>query len=90
MKKWQIKNSEISKISEILSRVFLFLSFRFWLQGQIENSDLKILEKNFRDFRGFQVSAWPALCFVVDGLLTEWFSVSVGVRQGCLLSPTFF
>ena len=27
---------------------------------------------------------------VVDELLTEWFSVSVGVRQGCLLSPTLF
>ena len=27
---------------------------------------------------------------VVDGLLTEWFSVSVGVRQGCLPSPTLF
>ena len=26
---------------------------------------------------------------VVDGLLTEWFSVSVGVRLGCLLSPNF-
>ena len=25
---------------------------------------------------------------VLDGLLTEWFSVSVGVRLGCLLSPT--
>ena len=27
---------------------------------------------------------------VVDGLLTEWFSVSVGVRQGCLNSPNLF
>lgn len=27
---------------------------------------------------------------VVDGLLTEWFSVSVGVRQSFLLSSTLF
>ena len=27
---------------------------------------------------------------IVDGLLTEWFSVNVCVRQGCLLSPTLF
>ena len=27
---------------------------------------------------------------VVDKFLTDWFSVSVGVRQGCLLSPTLF
>ena len=26
----------------------------------------------------------------VDGILTEWFSVSVCVRQGCLLSRTLF
>ena len=26
----------------------------------------------------------------IDGKLTEWFSVLVGVRQGCLLSPTLF
>ena len=26
----------------------------------------------------------------VDGVLTEWFSVSVGVRQSCLFSATFF
>ena len=25
---------------------------------------------------------------VVDGLLTKWFSSSVGVSLGCLLSPT--
>ena len=27
---------------------------------------------------------------VADGLLTEWFSVCVGVVQGCLLSPILF
>ena len=27
---------------------------------------------------------------VVNGQLTEWFQVMVGVRQGCLLSPTLF
>ena len=27
---------------------------------------------------------------VVNGKLTEWFQVTVGVRQGCLLSPTLF
>ena len=27
---------------------------------------------------------------VTDGLLTEWFSVCVGVRQGCLISPILF
>ena len=56
MKKWQIKNSERSEISEKLFRVFLFPSFRFCPTVKIENSDLKILEKNFQDFqdlRGF-------------------------------------
>ena len=58
MKKWQIENSEKSKISEIsekLFRVFLFPSFRFCTTAKIENSDLKILEKNVRDFRDFRV-----------------------------------
>ena len=58
MKKWQIENWEksvISEISEKLFRVFLFLSFRFCPTAKIENSDLKFLEKTFRDFRGFRV-----------------------------------
>ena len=57
-KKWQIENSEKSEISEKLFRVFLFPSFRFCPTAKIENLDLNILEKNFRDsrdFRGFRV-----------------------------------
>ena len=61
MKNWQIENlqkSEISEISGKLFRDFLFPSFWFSPTAKIENSDLKILEKNFRDFwdfRGFRV-----------------------------------
>ena len=58
MKKWHIKNSEKSEISEKLFRVVLFPSFQFYTTAKTENSDLKILEKNFRDFqdfRGFRV-----------------------------------
>ena len=57
MKKWQIENSEtleISEISEILFRVFLFPIFGFCPRAKIENSDLKISEKNFQDFRDFR------------------------------------
>ena len=62
MKKWQIENSEtseISEISEILFRVFLFPSFRFCPKAKIENLNLKILEKNIRDFRDFRVFDMP-------------------------------
>ena len=61
MKKWQIENfetTEISEISEKLFQVFLFQSFWFCPTGKIENSDLKISEKNvcdFRDFWGFRI-----------------------------------
>ena len=58
MKKWQIENSEKSKVSEIskeLFRVFFFSSFRLYPAAKIENSDFKISERNFRDFRGFRV-----------------------------------
>ena len=59
MKKWQIKNSETLEILEILFRVFLFPSFRFYPTAKIKNSDLKISEiffRDFRDFRRFRVS----------------------------------
>ena len=55
MKKWPIENLEKSEISEKLFQVFLFPSFRFCPAAKIENSDLKISAKNFRDFRGFRV-----------------------------------
>ena len=54
MKKWQIENSETS---ETLFRVFLFPSFGFYPRVKIENSDLKISEKKFLDFRVFDLAA---------------------------------
>ena len=51
------EKSEKSEISEKLFRVFLFPSVRFCPTAKIENWNLKILEKffrNFRDFQGFQ------------------------------------
>ena len=54
MKKRQIENSQKSKISEISEKLFrVFLFPGFW------NSDLKVLEKNFRDFRVSNFSTWP-------------------------------
>ena len=59
MKKWKIENSEkseISKISEKLFRVFLFLSFRFCPTAKIyiENSEkLEISEISEKLFRVF-------------------------------------
>ena len=44
MKKLQIENLEISEIS---FRVFLFPIFQFFPTAKIENSGLKISEKNF-------------------------------------------
>ena len=71
MKKWQIQNSEtseISAISEILFRVFLIPIFRFCPIAKIENSDLKISEKNFRVFRVFDL-AYVGVSFLkkIDG-----------------------
>ena len=57
--KGQVKNSEkseILEISEILFPVFLSPSFRFCSTAKIENSDLKISEKNFRGFRVFNLA----------------------------------
>ena len=57
MKKRQIENSEkleISEISKKLFRPFLFPSFRFCPTAKIENSDLEILKKIFRDFQSFR------------------------------------
>ena len=68
MKKWQIEKSEVSEISEKLFRVFLFSSFRFCPTAKIENSDLKILEKNFRDFRVFDLAlvyTWTGFCIAI-------------------------
>ena len=47
----------------------------------IDKKIIKILERLYENSK----------CAVtIDGKLTEWFSVLVGVRQGCLLSPTLF
>ena len=54
MKKWQIKNSKKSEISEKLFQVFLFPSFQFCPTAKIENSELKILEKKFPSFPSFR------------------------------------
>ena len=62
--KWQIENSETSDISEILFRVFLCPSFRFYPIAKIENWDLKISEKNFRVFRVFDLGLVAALFFL--------------------------
>ena len=46
-----------------------------------KQKNVSIVEKKYDQATG---------AVVVDGLLIEWFSVSVGVRQGCLVSPTLF
>ena len=73
MKKWQIENSETSEIlqiSEILFRVFLFASFWFCPIAKIENSDLKISEKNLLVFRVFDLAySEPVLSFRTTNVL---------------------
>ena len=55
--------------------------WRMMISIGICNKIVSIIEKMYE----------KTTCAVVaDGLLTEWFSVSVGVRQGCLLAPTLF
>ena len=49
----------------------------YWYMQKLVNIIEKISEKT-------------TCAVVVDRLLTDWSSVSVGVRQGCLLSPTVF
>jgi len=49
---------------------------------------------NFIDFKSACDTIWRKMyqdteCAVgIDGNLTKWFRVPIGVRQGCLLSPT--
>ena len=50
MKKWQVENSETSEISEKLFRVFAYFP-----TAKIKNSDSKISEKTFQDFREFDL-----------------------------------
>ena len=47
--------SEKSRKSRKINPSFLISEFSILPTTKIENSDLKILEKNFRDFRGFRV-----------------------------------
>ena len=54
--KWKSGKSEISEISEVLFRVFLFPSFQFCPIAKIENLDLKISGKNFRVFQVFDLA----------------------------------
>ena len=49
----------------------------YWYMQKLVNIIEKISEKT-------------TCAVVADRLLTDWSSVSVGVRQGCLLSPTVF
>ena len=59
MKKRQIENLKELEISEMLFRVFLFLSFRFCPTAKIENSDLKISEKIYEISEVSDFSTWP-------------------------------
>ena len=99
IKKWQIENSEKSEISEKLFWVFFFPRFWFCPTVNIENSDLKVSEKkfrdfpDFRDFRGFRVFdlASNMLVFVFQvGLFTflmECFTLTFHEMKLHFISP---
>ena len=66
MKKWKIENSEkseISKISEKLLRVFLFLSFRFCSTAKIYIENSEKLEISEISEKLFRVSLFPSFRF---------------------------
>jgi len=69
---------DISKAYDRIDRELLWLSLRrHGIQGRM----LEFL-------RTVYTSTDSAVC--IDGYLTEFFSVSLGVRQGCVLSPSLF
>ena len=82
MKKWKIENSEkseISKISEKLFRVFLFLSFRFCSTAKIyiENSEkLEISEISEKLFRVFDFALQPNSDLKISEKISEISEVS--------------
>ena len=47
----------------------------------VDQNIVSIIEKLYDD---------TECAVVIDGQITEWFSVEVGLRQGCLLSPVLF
>ena len=47
----------------------------------VENRLVNIIEKLYDE---------TECAVVINGHITEWFKVTVGVRQGCLLSPILF
>ena len=52
MKKKKVANSKVGNLGNLFS---FFPSFQFCPTAKIENSDLKISEKDFGDFRDFGV-----------------------------------
>ena len=52
----KVANRKLGKIGNLGNLGKVIPSFRFCPRGKIENSDLKILEKNFRDFQVFDLA----------------------------------